>query len=119
PTPALPWFVTAYDSSGIYLSGRSGWTGGHPESVPSGLWLLDPRTGSMRTITETESWLYVGGGAAWGITAPLRNTRYGSGSRLLRLDLKAGSVQVWLTKDLDFSASGHGCLGPSAGRAGL
>ena len=112
PQPALPWFITAYDSGGIYLSGRYSWSGGHQESVPAGLWLLDPKTGSVQTLTESESWLYVGGGAAWGITAPLRNTRHGAGSKLLRLDLRTGSIEVWLTKDIDYElvgvdASGH------------
>lgn len=106
PAPALPWFVAGFDAQGIYLSGRDVWSGGHPQSSPEGLALADPRTGRVRPITDSGSWISTGGGAAWGMDAPLGYASYGVGSKLLRLDLSNGSQQTWLTESADVQLLG-------------
>ncbi len=110
PAPALPWFVAAFDAQGMYLSGRGFWTGGHQQTLPEGLALADPRTGRVRPITDSGSWIYIGGGAAWGMDAPLGPPGSGQGAKLLRLDLATGSQQTWLTRNVQLvgvDGAGH------------
>lgn len=106
PAPSSPWFVAGFEATGLYLSGRVPWTGGHKQSVPEGLALADPRTGLVRPILDSGSWIYVGGGAAWGMDAPLGPPAYGLGTKLLRLDLTTGSQQTWLARNLDLQLVG-------------
>ncbi len=125
PAPALPWFVAGFDTQGMYLSGREPWSGGHPQSVPQGLAVADPVTGGVRTLIDSGSWIYLGGGAAWGMAAPSRQPAYGLGTELQRLDLRTGSQQTWLTGNVDLQlvgvdGSGHPLVelnSDSAGRA--
>ena len=67
------------------------------EASSSGLWLLDPVTGSARQISASGSWAMVSGGAAWG-SAPI----YGRNAdrdyyphAIDRLDLGTGKVTRW------------------------
>jgi hypothetical protein len=125
PAPAPPWFVAGFDAGGLYLSGRDTWAGGHPQSLPVGLAAADPQTGQVRPIADSGSWIYLGDGAAWGMSEPLGSPSYGLGTKLLRLDLSTGSVQTWLTRNLDLQlvgvdASGHPLVelnSDSAGKA--
>ena len=111
PAPALPWFVAGFDTQGIYLSGRDVWSGGHPQSSPEGLALADPRTGRVRPITDSGAWIFVSGGAAWGLDTPLGPDAYGEGSRLVRFDLTNGSQHIWLAQNADLQLIGVDATG--------
>lgn len=111
PSPTSPFFVIAFDSAGIYIVSRPPWTGGHRPSTPSGLWIADPRTGSVRNLTDTGTWLYVGGGAAWGVDLPLKDAFPGEGTRLVRLDVKTGDRQLWLATEQDLQLDGIDAAG--------
>jgi hypothetical protein len=121
--PALPWFVASFDATGLYLSGRQAWSGGHPQSVPEGLALADPLSGRVRAIADSGSWAYIGGGAAWGMDAASGQPSYGLGTKLLRLDLGTGAQQTWLSRVVDLrlvgvDRSGHPLVELNSGSAG-
>jgi hypothetical protein len=82
------WWVLAFIADGIYVthSGPSG------ESL-TGLWKIDPTTGSSRQVLpESVRQLRVGGGAAWG-------SEVGMMSKILyRYDLGSGTSEMWYSR---------------------
>ena len=65
------------------------------ESPSSGLWLIDPVTGSARTITRTGDWRVISNGAAWGFTGPAFGPTGEQPHTIDRLDLATGKVTNW------------------------
>lgn len=79
-----PYTVINFASEGIYVQQWS------PTGHPVGLELLNPAGGQAKQVfqSDTLTWTIVEGGSAWGKDV--------DSSSLTRLDLKTGSVQVWL-----------------------
>lgn len=97
--------VIDYELEGIYLFAQ-----GYADAPSSGLWRLDPRTGSVQPIFATQPGSqvhtinYVGGGAAWfsdlapGDQVPPTVQGMAQGfffDRLMRVDPKTGSTAPW------------------------
>jgi hypothetical protein len=97
--------VIDYEFEGLYL-----FAVGYADAPSSGLWRLDPRTGSVQAILATQAGSriptvnYVGGGAAWfsdlapGDQVPATVQGMAQAfffDRLMRVDLKTGSITPW------------------------
>ena len=80
-----------YATVGVYLTAVGGGSD-VPEPVP-GLWLLDPRTSSVRLIEGSHYWDVIGDGFAW--TADYPAVVAGTVTKIYRLDLATGQVIVW------------------------
>jgi hypothetical protein len=99
-----------YEIEGVYLGATAGVYG------TIGLWLLDPSNGAVRQLDTTHMWQYISGGSAWGTTDPLTGHGPGPGSRLIRMDLKTGTIASWFKRtDVEFivvgaDGSGHPIL---------
>ncbi|TMD04542.1 MAG: hypothetical protein E6J01_12820 [Chloroflexi bacterium] len=80
-----------------------------------GLWALDPDTGALRPITTGGIEWSVGGGAGWSADLVPGDTAPGKfpADRLLRLDLRTGTVTPWFTRPglqvqvFGFDSAGH------------
>jgi hypothetical protein len=110
--------VRDYEAEGVYLVnfGPSG-------EGSAGLWLLDPRSGSIRAVAPPQSagapfgFYLVGAGAAWyGDVAPgdqPPNSGIGPLDRVLRFDLKSRVVTPWFRRPgmqvqaIGFDDNGH------------
>jgi hypothetical protein len=76
--------IVAYAPDGIYLY----W---NLQSF-SGLWLVDPATGSFSQVNGEGFWQYVGGGAAWAVSTSYDSAQPLVQGRILRLDLKTRAI---------------------------
>jgi hypothetical protein len=85
------WTVVNYASEGIYLTAPAY---GMTQQVP-GLWLLDPKTGSVRLINGDHYWVMVAGTFAWAQDPP------GNPVKVYRLDLLTGKVLTWYEANMD------------------
>jgi hypothetical protein len=86
PQAPASWTVVEYAREGVYL-----WSTGML-TVP-GLWLLDPKTGTVRLIEGSHYWEAVAVGAAWAVDTPADEA---TGTyRVSRLDLASGVVTTW------------------------
>jgi hypothetical protein len=109
--------VRDYAADGIYLV-NTGPTG----EGATGLWLLDPRSGSIRQVAPTRigtpfGFYLVGGGGAWyGDVAPgdqPPHSGIGPMDRLLRFDLKTKKSSSWFRRAgwqveaIGFDGEGH------------
>ena len=81
--------VVAYQLDGIYLDNHLSGTDGS-----DGLWLLDPRSGSLKTFPagRQATWGWIGAGGAWSYS--LNGSRFGSNS-FARMDLSTGAIETW------------------------
>lgn len=94
PTLGAYWTVVNYASEGIYLTAPAY---GMTKQVP-GLWLLDPKTGSVRLINGDYYWVMVAGGVAWAQDPPGHPAK---SSKVYRLDLLTGRVTTWYEAKMD------------------
>src|SRR4030088_2422453 len=81
--------IVAYAPEGIYLY----W---NVQSF-SGLWLVDPATGSFSEVNREGFWQYVGGGAAWAVSRAYDSAQPLVQGRILRLDLKTRAITTWFS----------------------
>jgi hypothetical protein len=81
--------IVAYVPEGIYLY----W---NLQSF-SGLWLVDPATGSFSEVNREGFWQYVGGGAAWAASTSYDSAQPLVQGRILRLDLKTRAITTWFS----------------------
>jgi hypothetical protein len=81
-----PYVALDYEPEGLYVT--SFLSGG---GRPSGLWLLDPTTRSLKAFPAAQgpTWAQVAGGVAWSYVSD-------GGSKFVGLDLATGVVTVWL-----------------------
>jgi hypothetical protein len=82
------WTVLDVESEGVYANPQQ-----TSSQATAGLWLL-PFSGAPRQITTKGYWQSVGGGAAYGYSAPA--VPLGAVQPLLRLDLKTAKTSTWL-----------------------
>jgi hypothetical protein len=85
--------VLAYQREGIYLDYHVSGTDGS-----SGLWLLDPVSGSLQAFPagRQATWAWIAAGGAWSYS--LDGSQFGS-NRFARLDLATGTITTWFTVD--------------------
>jgi hypothetical protein len=81
----------AYQPEGIYVDHHLNGT-----DASSGLWLLDPASGSLKAYPSGQqaTWARIAGGAAWSYS--LTGNRFGSNA-FARLDLNTGNVTTWFS----------------------
>jgi hypothetical protein len=80
-----PYIVLAYEQDGIYIS-RVFYYAGEGDS---GLWRLDPATGSAVQLFASAYFTHIENGIGWTLNAGIEP------SVLARVDLKTGSTQTW------------------------
>jgi hypothetical protein len=96
------WWVIDYETEGVYLAVQP-----NGPAAPTGLWLLNPSTGTVRKLSDTNQWQYISGGGAWATADALTGHGPGPGSRLLRMDLKTGAIVSWYKRtDIEFTVAG-------------
>lgn len=83
--------VVAYEPEGVYLDYHLNGT-----DASSGLWLLNPTSGSLKAYPSGRqaTWGWIAAGGAWSYS-PI-GTTFGSNS-FARLDLSTGAVETWFT----------------------
>jgi hypothetical protein len=99
------WTLLDAAADGVYAT---------PPSVSAGpaagLWFF-PYAGAERQVASFGYWQAVGGGAAWGTSAP--SVPQGATVTIVRLDLSSGASTSWFSQDGEsaqvagFDASGH------------
>lgn len=87
PQAQASWTVVRYTRDGVYL-----WSVGIA-TIP-GLWLLDPKAGTVRLVDGSHYWGMVDGGFAWALDPPFGGSP-GSIYTVYRLDLATGQVSTW------------------------
>ncbi len=80
-----PYKVLAYEPEGIYIS-RVVY---YASEGDTGLWRLDPTTGSVVQVFGGNNFIHVGNGAGWTLDVGIEPVV------LARVDLKTGSTQTW------------------------
>jgi len=99
------WNVLAVTSDGVYANPVQSST-----QPVAGIWVL-PFSGAPRQVTTKGYWQAVGGSGAFGYEAP--SIPAGASQRLVRLDLKSGTITPWFndlpqyTNVLGFDLKGH------------
>jgi hypothetical protein len=78
------WLIVAYASEGIYLGGMDASTAGF-----YGLWVMNPTTGEVKSVSGGGLWGLVGSGAAVG------HDPAADYQTVVRLDLASGHEEVW------------------------
>lgn len=83
--------VISYQPEGVYLDYHLNGT-----DASSGLWLLDPASGSLKAYPSGQqaTWARIAAGAAWSYS--LTGNRFGSNA-FARLDLNSGAVSTWFS----------------------
>jgi hypothetical protein len=87
------WGILDYRSDGLYLTRTTYYAG----EGNSGLWRMNPTTGSvLQLLPEAATTLFLGGAAAWGSDKPIEPTI------LYRYELATGSRTVWFARPNTF-----------------
>ncbi len=95
-SPQDSWSVLAFGSEGIYVYK------GFAEHVAPGLWIVDPDTGSLRTVFTDSTVMAVSGQTAWiratnaGDPLPLPAGQGPSYDEIQGRDLKTSATTTWL-----------------------
>jgi len=94
--------VIAFQPAGVYVEPIL-----HRSGLPTGVWLLDPKTRSLTAYPNSmnSTWQTVAGGGVWGGPGGQ------AGDSLTRLDLSTGLVPIWFqhaVQGAEFEGFGYG-----------